>query len=250
MEDAVSHHQRQAPGVDPSPPGEGGSCQCSHSTRPRPWDMQAFDWPQSPHAPECRAPPKGSGSWFSSHSGPPGPAVTPQTHSAHTRMGPGPGVLEPECEPRRQAWPPAGQQALCQQEAPRATPHLHQPGPPGPCEPHQPLAHPGRAHTHTRNQTWPPPCWLWASHQGQQGIIHLLTGQQDTWGHLWGGSGEEGKPHTQTALTQDPGHTSLQKAEPKSNLKPQRADSTGTPEPVRPGMGTEGHPALPGPPPG
>ena len=55
-------------------------------------------------------------------------------------------------------------------------------------------------HTHTRNQTWPPPCWLWAGRQGQQGIIHLLTGQQDTWGHPRGGSGEEGKPHTQTAL--------------------------------------------------
>lgn len=150
----------------PSPSGEGGSCQCSHPTRPHPRTCRPLTGP-SPLTPLSTAhPPRGSSSWFSSHSSPPEPAVTLQTHTAHTRMGPGPGVPEPECEPRRQARPPAGQQALNQREAPRATPRLYQPGPPGPCEPPLTTDTP-REGTHTRDQTWPPPCWLWASRQGQ-----------------------------------------------------------------------------------
>ena len=47
-------------------------------------------------------------------------------------------------------------------------------------------------------------------------------------------------------LTQDPGHTSVQKPEPESNLKPRRADNTGTLGPARPGKGAESPPASPG----
>ena len=71
---------------------------------------------------------------------------------------------------------------------PRATLRLHWPGPPGPREPPVATDSP-RESTHTRDQTWPPPCWLRASCQGQPGVIHLL-GTGRTRGGIRGGDQE------------------------------------------------------------